>query len=60
MPTNLYEPNDNYDLNNSHVIPALIEKFHKAKVKNLPAVEIWGSGRPFREFMHVDDLSDAC
>ncbi len=60
MPTNLYGPNDNYDLDNSHVIPALIKKFHEAKVKNLSMVEIWGSGSPLREFMHVDDLSDAC
>lgn len=60
MPTNLYGPNDNYDLNNSHVIPALIRKFHEAKVNNLPSVEVWGSGNPLREFMHVDDLADAC
>lgn len=60
MPTNLYGPNDNYDLNNSHVIPALIRKFHEAKVNNLETVEVWGSGEPLREFMHVDDLADAC
>lgn len=60
MPTNLYGPNDNYDLNNSHVIPALIRKFHEAKVKNLSRVEIWGTGTPLREFMHVDDLANAC
>jgi GDP-L-fucose synthase len=60
MPTNLYGPNDNYDLNNSHVIPALIRKFHEAKVNNAPSVEVWGSGKPMREFMHVDDLADAC
>ena len=60
MPTNLYGPNDNYDLNNSHVIPALIRKFHEAKMNNSPAVEVWGSGKPLREFMHVDDLADAC
>ena len=60
MPTNLYGPNDNYDLNNSHVLPALIRKFHDAKTKNLPAVEIWGTGSPKREFLHVDDLADAC
>jgi GDP-L-fucose synthase len=60
MPTNLYGPNDNYDLNNSHVIPALIRKFHEAKVNNLATVEVWGSGKPLREFMHVDDLADAC
>jgi GDP-L-fucose synthase len=60
MPTNLYGPNDNYDLNNSHVIPALIRKFHEAKMNNLPSVEVWGSGNPLREFLHVDDLADAC
>ncbi len=60
MPTNLYGPNDNYDLNNSHVLPALIRKFHTAKVTNAPAVEVWGSGSPRREFLHVDDLADAC
>lgn len=60
MPTNLYGPNDNYDLKNSHVIPALIRKFHEAKVSQQPNVEVWGSGKPMREFMHVDDLADAC
>jgi GDP-L-fucose synthase len=60
MPTNLYGPNDNYDLEKSHVIPALIRKFHEAKMNNLPNVEVWGSGTPLREFMHVDDLADAC
>jgi len=60
MPTNLYGPNDNYDLNNSHVLPALIRKFHTAKVTNAPNVEVWGSGSPRREFLHVDDLADAC
>jgi GDP-L-fucose synthase len=60
MPTNLYGPNDNYDLQNSHVLPALIRKFHEAKLKKLPEVEIWGTGKPLREFMHVDDLADAC
>lgn len=60
MPTNLYGPNDNYDLKNSHVLPALIRKFHEAKEKNIPAVEIWGSGTPKREFLHVDDLAEAC
>lgn len=60
MPTNLYGPNDNYDLNNSHVLPALISKFYTAKEQNLPSVEIWGSGTPKREFLHVDDLADAC
>ena len=60
MPTNLYGPNDNYDLNNSHVLPALIRKFHSAKVTNAPSVEVWGTGSPMREFLHVDDLADAC
>ena len=60
MPTNLYGPNDNYDLKNSHVLPALLRKFHTAKINNLPQVEIWGTGSPKREFLHVDDLADAC
>ncbi len=60
MPTNLYGPNDNYDLNNSHVLPALIRKFHTAKVANAATVEVWGSGTPKREFLHVDDLAEAC
>jgi GDP-L-fucose synthase len=60
MPTNLYGPNDNYDLKTSHVLPALIRKFHEAKVNNLPSVEIWGSGKPMREFLHADDMADAC
>lgn len=60
MPTNLYGPGDNYDLNNSHVLPALIRKFHEAKVAQKPFVEIWGTGIPRREFLHVDDLADAC
>lgn len=60
MPTNLYGPNDNYDLNNSHVLPALIRKVHDAKEQQLPEVEVWGTGKPLREFMHVDDLADAC
>jgi GDP-L-fucose synthase len=60
MPTNLYGPNDNYDLEKSHVIPALIRKFHEANVNNSASVEVWGSGKPLREFMHVDDLADAC
>jgi GDP-L-fucose synthase len=60
MPTNLYGPNDNYDLNNSHVLPALIRKFHEAKVENKPFVEVWGTGSPLREFLHADDLADAC
>ena len=60
MPTNLYGPNDNYDLNNSHVLPALIRKFHTAKKENSSSVEIWGTGSPMREFLHADDLADAC
>ena len=60
MPTNLYGPNDNYDLNNSHVLPALIRKFHEAKENGDATVEIWGSGSPKREFLHVDDLAEAC
>jgi GDP-L-fucose synthase len=60
MPTNLYGPNDNYDLNNSHVLPALIRKFHTAKKENAASVEIWGTGSPLREFLHADDLADAC
>jgi GDP-L-fucose synthase len=60
MPTNLYGQNDNYDLNNSHVLPALLRKFHEAKTENKPSVEIWGTGTPLREFMYVDDLADAC
>ncbi len=60
MPTNLYGPNDNYDLNNSHVLPALIRKFHTAKAKKDAAVEIWGTGSPLREFLHADDLAAAC
>lgn len=60
MPTNLYGPEDNYDLGNSHVIPALIRKFHEAKVAGSGYVEVWGTGRPRREFLHVDDLADAC
>lgn len=59
MPTNLYGPNDNYDLNNSHVLPALIRKFHEAKVEGRKEVVIWGDGSPLREFMHVDDLAEA-
>ncbi len=59
MPTNLYGPNDNYDLNNSHVLPALLRKFHTAKINKYKEVEIWGSGTPRREFLHVDDLADA-
>jgi GDP-L-fucose synthase len=60
MPTNLYGPNDNYDLNNSHVLPALIRKFHEAKINKESEVTIWGSGTPLREFLHVDDLASAC
>jgi len=60
MPTNLYGPNDNYDLQHSHVLPALIRKFVEAKNLNWPYVEIWGTGTPLREFLHVDDLADAC
>lgn len=60
MPTNLYGPNDNYDLNNSHVLPALIRKFHAAKKEKAANVEIWGTGSPMREFLHADDLADAC
>jgi GDP-L-fucose synthase len=59
MPTNLYGPNDNYDLNNSHVLPALIRKFHEAKINKQPQVEMWGTGSPYREFLHADDLADA-
>ena len=59
MPTNLYGPNDNYDLNNSHVLPALLRKFHEAKVSGSSSVEVWGTGTPKREFLHVDDLADA-
>ncbi|MGE0000146.1 MAG: GDP-L-fucose synthase family protein [Ilumatobacteraceae bacterium] len=60
MPTNLYGPNDNFDLTSSHVLPALIRKFHDAKVDGRREVEIWGTGSPMREFLHVDDLADAC
>lgn len=60
MPTNLYGPNDNYDLNNSHVLPALIRKFHEAKENNAGKVTVWGTGSPKREFLHVNDLADAC
>jgi len=60
MPTNMYGPNDNYNLTNSHVLPALIRKFHDAKENNLPFVEMWGTGTPMREFLHADDLGDAC
>ena len=60
MPTNLYGPGDNYNANNSHVVPALIRKFHEAKVNNTEQVIVWGSGTPKREFLYVDDLADAC
>jgi GDP-L-fucose synthase len=60
MPTNLYGPNDNYDLNNSHVLPALLRKFHEAKQAGREEVVVWGSGSPKREFLHADDLADAC
>jgi GDP-L-fucose synthase len=60
MPTNLYGPNDNYDLNNSHVLPALLRKFHTAKINGDQVVEVWGSGKPMREFLHVNDLAEAC
>src|SRR5262252_7203619 len=60
MPTNLYGPGDNFDLTSSHVVPALIRKFHEAKTSGAKTVPIWGSGKPRREFLHVDDLADAC
>ncbi len=60
MPTNLYGPNDNYDLNNSHVLPALIRKAHEAKVRGDKELVVWGSGKPMREFLYVDDMADAC
>jgi len=60
MPTNLYGPGDNFDLKTSHVLPALIRKFHEAKLQRLPEVVVWGTGTPRREFLHVDDLADAC
>ena len=60
MPSNLYGPNDNFDLENSHVIPALLRKIHEAKISGAELVEIWGTGNPRREFLHVDDLADAC
>lgn len=60
MPTNLYGPYDNYDLSNSHVLPAMIRKFHEAKVNNAPTVELWGTGSPLREFLYSDDMADAC
>jgi GDP-L-fucose synthase len=60
MPTNLYGPNDNFDLNSSHVMPALIRKFHEAKLNNEEFVEVWGTGKPLREFLYVDDMADGC
>lgn len=60
MPTNMYGPGDNYDLNSSHVLPALIRKAHDAKTKNMPEMVVWGTGTPFREFLYSDDLGDAC
>lgn len=60
MPTNLYGPRDNYDLQGSHVMPAMIRKFHEAKVQGAPSVELWGTGTPLREFLYVDDMADAC
>lgn len=60
MPTNLYGPRDNYDLKDSHVLPAMIRKFHEAKMKGAPSVELWGTGSPLREFLYVDDMADAC
>lgn len=60
MPSNLYGPNDNFDLRDSHVIPALLRKTHEARMSGAPYVEVWGSGKPYREFLHVDDLADAC
>ena len=60
MPTNMYGPNDNYDLQNSHVLPALIRKFHEAKIAGAPHVTLWGTGNPWREFLYADDLASAC
>ncbi len=60
MPTNLYGPNDNYDLENSHVLPAMIRKFHEAKVQGKESMTLWGTGAPMREFLHADDLAEAC
>jgi GDP-L-fucose synthase len=60
MPTNLYGPHDNYELNGSHVMPAMIRKFHEAKINHAPFVELWGTGTPLREFLYVDDMADAC
>ena len=60
MPTNLYGPGDNYDLETSHVLPALLRKVHEAKMAGAPSITLWGTGTPLREFLHVDDLADAC
>ncbi len=60
IPTNLYGPNDHYDLANSHVLPALLRKFHEAKINGASAVTVWGTGTPRREFLHVDDMAEAC
>ena len=60
MPTNLYGPGDNFNLQNSHVIPGLIRKFHEAKINNEPSVNVWGSGSALREFLYVDDMASAC
>jgi GDP-L-fucose synthase len=60
MPTNLYGPNDNFDLETSHVLPALLRKMYEAKINNTPQVEIWGSGKPRREFLYSEDMADAC
>lgn len=60
MPTNLYGPNDNYDLQNSHVLPAMIRKFHEGKLNNTPSITLWGTGNPMREFLHADDMASAC
>jgi GDP-L-fucose synthase len=60
MPTNIYGPNDNFDLETSHVLPALIRKFHEAKVSHQPSVTLWGTGKPYRDFLYMDDLADAC
>ena len=60
MPTNLYGPGDNFDLKTSHVLPALMRKFHESRTAGSPAVQVWGTGTPMREFLHVDDLADAC
>ena len=60
MPTNMYGPYDNFDLNNSHVLPAMIHKFHLAKVERRPSMTLWGTGSPRREFLHADDLAEAC